>query len=104
MTFIKNMQLVFCLKQRRWLTPLECIRAMGFPVLGLTGFGETSSFCKARDAYGFIPRSRHMVLEQAGNSFNPTVLGVALLWCLMQHKCPDDIPAEQVRHLNLKCT
>ena len=50
----------------------------------LSGFGETCSFQYDRARFGFSPRRRGAMLHQAGNSFNPAVVGVASLWVLLQ--------------------
>ena len=48
--------------------------------------GEASPFLFAREAFGFPARKRHAVYEQAGDTMNPSVMGVAFLWFHAQRK------------------
>jgi hypothetical protein len=81
-TLFRRMTLVYSLVHKRWFTPMELLTVMMFPTT-VGPWGETCSFTHDRSAFDFPPRSRGVVIEQAGNSMNVCVIGVALMWWLL---------------------
>lgn len=87
-TLIKNPGTVFSMKHQRWLTPSEWLVIMNFPVSAhLSANGESCSLERGRDPFGFPPPRRMAMLQQAGHSFNPVVVGVAIFRGLVIRDC-----------------
>eukprot|EP00959_Pyramimonas_sp_CCMP1952_P439225 9194784-Pyramimonas_sp.AAC.1 len=52
-----------------------------------SGEGGSTSFSRRREAFDLPARARKAVLEQAGNSFNPCIVGFAIFF-FMVRRCP----------------
>ena len=84
-TLIKNTHMLYSTRHHRWLTPYELLVVQNFPVYDfLSQHGETCSFNRARETLRLSPRRRSVICEQAGNSMNVNVMGIALLWWLVK--------------------
>ena len=81
-TLFKSMGIVYSLRHGRWLTPNELLSVMLFPVYG-GPWGESCSFARDRMMFNLPPRSRNVMVEQAGNNMNINMIGVAELYVLL---------------------
>jgi site-specific DNA-cytosine methylase len=91
-TVIKNNFPQYVPSAKRWLTPLETLASnthVSYPAL--SQFGETTSFCYNRADYGFPPRARHHMFNQAGDGMSLPSVGLALLWYHSQNMIVESI-------------
>ena len=66
---------------QRWLVPFETMSTTNIVCYERHSIhGENSSFVYDRAAYGFPPRKRHCVYEQAGDTMNAAAMGITLMW------------------------
>ena len=83
-TLIQNMGVVWSFRRKRWLTAMELLALMGFPsYAALSALGETCSFSRQREEFGFPPRQRGTTCAQIGNSMFVPNAGMCLLYVCM---------------------
>ena len=100
---IKNSGIVYSTIHHRWLAPSEFLATQCFPVFpDLSAHGETCSFSKCRSALGLPPRRRAVIIEQAGNSMNLNMIGVAWLWWLLTDVHASRVSASPLLHAVLE--
>ncbi len=101
-TLTRNGYLLYSTFHGRWLTPWESLAAQNFPVFDrMIQFGESSSFSVVRTDSGsrgtdrapYNGRARGELYSQAGNSMHVGLVGVALMWAILN--VTDNAPRDQ---------
>ena len=83
MTLTAQGGVLWSMQHNRWLTPLEALQVMNFPVYDSpSNFGAGCSFRLRREDFGFPPRALRTMRSQAGNSFNLAIVGICIFYCL----------------------
>ena len=89
-TLMKKNDIIMSTIHQRWLTPMEKLAVMGFPVFvalrsgvrGSTTGGWQCSFDRDRAEFGMPRRHRNAVAGQAGNGMVIQSVGTCLLWII----------------------